>query len=133
MIGPSHGPSLNASNSIIANFTKGEYPGIINLEFPTVDVRDVATAHIKAMENPQANGRYLTAAETWTMRELVEALSEDADYKWPSLPFDNRLGNVVVKLGARFQPKGVRDFLRAEVGNRLRADTSKIEDDLGMK
>jgi hypothetical protein len=34
-----------------------EYPGCPKLNFPTVDVRAVATAHIAAMTIPEASGK----------------------------------------------------------------------------
>ena len=63
VIGPSIVPRLNQSHSLYVSATNGEIPGIIDLEFPIVDVRDVARAHILAIENPNAAGRYLCSVK----------------------------------------------------------------------
>lgn len=57
--GPSLGPSLNTTNRMIRDIMKGVFPGIMDINWGFVDVRDVAKAHILAMENDTASGRYL--------------------------------------------------------------------------
>jgi len=39
----------------------GEVPGCIDVAAPIVDVRDVAQAHIVAMEKPECNGKFVTS------------------------------------------------------------------------
>lgn len=136
VIGPSIVPRLNQSHSVFVSATNGEIPGIIDLHFPIVDVRDVARAHILAMENPEAAGRYLCSVETRSMRQNFELLKEAGfgeRYKLPSLPLDNALGNVLVRLVSRFQPKGTRDFISRSLGRRYELDTSKIRTELGLE
>jgi dihydroflavonol-4-reductase len=135
VIGPSIVPRLNQSHSLYVSATNGEIPGIIDLEFPIVDVRDVAKAHILAMEISEAAGRYLCSAETRSMRQNFELLEEAGfgdRYKLPSLSLDNALGNVLVRLLSRFQPKGTRDFITRSLGRSYDLDTSKIRAELGM-
>ena len=55
--GPSLGPSLNTTNRMIRDIMKGVFPGIMDINWGFVDVRDVAKAHILAMENDTASGR----------------------------------------------------------------------------
>ena len=50
VIGPSLTPSLNTSNKIFVDLLVGEYPVVMNLTWGMVDVRDVAEAHVKAIE-----------------------------------------------------------------------------------
>ncbi len=136
VIGPSIVPRLNQSHSLYVSATNGEIPGIIDLEFPIVDVRDVARAHILAMENPNAAGRYLCSAETRSMRQNFELLKEAGfgdRYKLPSLPLDNAFGNVLVRLITRFQSKGTRDFIARSLGRTFELDTTKIRTELGLK
>ncbi len=136
IIGPSIVPRLNASHSLFVSATNGETPGIIDLHFPMVDVRDVARAHIMAMENPEAAGRYLCSAGTRSMRQNIELLKEAGfgdRYKLPSLPLDNALGNVLVRLVSRTQPKGIRDFISRSLGHTYELDTSKIRTELGLE
>jgi dihydroflavonol-4-reductase len=62
VIGPSLVPTPNESHTLFTGATDGSQPGIIALDHPFVDVRDVGRAHLAAMETPSAHGRYLTAA-----------------------------------------------------------------------
>ncbi len=136
VIGPSIVPRLNQSHSLYVSATNGEIPGIIDLKFPIVDVRDVARTHILAMEQREATGRYLCSAETRSMRQDFELLKEAGfgeRYKLPSLPLDNPLGNVLVRLASRFQPKGTRDFITRSLGRDYDLDTSKIRTEMGME
>ena len=62
------GPSLSRSSDsgslfLLDEMLKGYFfYGMPNLSLTTVDVRDVATAHINAAGNASANGRYILAA-----------------------------------------------------------------------
>jgi nucleoside-diphosphate-sugar epimerase len=136
IIGPSLVPSLNVSNQIFVDLLKGTYPGIVSLTWGFVDVRDVAEAHVRAMETPSANGRYICAGETGSMRHVVDLLRQKGwgdGRKLPSMGLDNAVGNVVVKLGSYLQPTGVGSYLRTHVGRVPRYDTSKIRRELGMQ
>ncbi|XP_042061383.1 phenylacetaldehyde reductase-like isoform X2 [Salvia splendens] len=57
-IGPPLQPSLNLSCVALLNLIKQGKQLLPNGVYRYVDVRDVALAHIIAMENPSANGRY---------------------------------------------------------------------------
>ncbi|XVE72294.1 hypothetical protein DITRI_Ditri11bG0027800 [Diplodiscus trichospermus] len=57
VIGPLLQPALNGSSGEILNLTKEEHSVPIP-SFTSVDVRDVAFAHIQAFEDPSACGRY---------------------------------------------------------------------------
>ena len=133
VIGPCHTARMNPSNQVLADILGGVYPGIMNISWGFVDVRDVARAHIEAMERGDASGRYLCANETLSMRELVEkmrALGYARGYKLPRWSMDNALGNLSVKLGSYFQPSGVGSYLRTHIGREPRFDHAKIARDL---
>ena len=136
VIGPSIVSRVNQTHQFFVAMSRGEYPGIIGIEFPLVDVRDVAKAHILAMENPNTNGRYLASAGSRTIRRLVE-LAEDIGlgekYKLPKISLDNSVGNALVRLMANFQPKGTRHFLKTNIGKTYKLDTSKIRNELGIE
>ncbi len=55
---------------------RGEYPLAPPMSMAYVDVRDVATAHLLAFENPAAQGRYIASTETHTMAEVGRAINE---------------------------------------------------------
>ncbi len=135
IVGPSLVPGLNTSNQIFVDLLKGTYPGIVGLTWGFVDVRDVAAAHVRAMDTPTASGRYICAGEAASMRTVVGLLRKHGwavGYKLPSIGLDNPVGDVIVRLGSYLQPSGVGSYLRTHVGRVPRYDTSKIRRELGM-
>lgn len=135
VIGPSLIPALNQSNKVLSDMLTGGFPGIINIAWGFVDVRDVSRAHVLAMENPEARGRYLCANATLTMRQVVDLLRERGygDYKLPRLGLDSSFGNAMARLGALFQPKGTRSYIRTHLGRVPKFDNGKIRRELGLE
>ncbi|MDR3509712.1 MAG: NAD-dependent epimerase/dehydratase family protein [Caulobacteraceae bacterium] len=66
ILGPSLTPtSESGSLFLLDELLKGYFfYGVPDLGFTTVDVRDVAQAHIAAAKTPKANGRYIVAEKT---------------------------------------------------------------------
>ena len=136
VIGPSLGPAVNTSHASLIGLTNGSIPVVLALTWPIVDVRDVARAHILAMENPAAAGRYLVAAKTRTMRQVVDLLRAngwEARYKLPSIGLDNAVGVALSRLVAGFQTSGTRDYMRSHLGGEMRFDNSKAKRELGIE
>lgn len=134
VIGPSLSPALNTSNQLFADLLGGAYPGIMRFTWGFVDVRDVARAHLLAATTPEASGRYLCAADTIAMRDVVELLREAGygDRALPKLGMDCAVGDYVVKLSSYFQPRGVGSYLRTHVGRVPRYDNTKIQRELDL-
>jgi len=135
VLGPSLGPDLNTTNAIFRDLLSGTYPGILDLSWGLVDVRDVAKAHVLAMENPNASGRYLCAGETFSMKQVVEVLRHAGYAKWTLLPkrdLSSRFFTWIMKILSYTQPKGTGSYLRTHLGRVMLYDTSKIQRDLGM-
>ncbi|OHW98769.1 cinnamyl-alcohol dehydrogenase [Colletotrichum incanum] len=82
------GPPLSKGSDsgslyLMDELLRGElFFGVPNLSFATVDVRDVAAAHIKAAETPSAKGRYVVASKDMTtfldISRLFRRLSKSA-------------------------------------------------------
>lgn len=134
VIGPSLSPALNPSNQLFVDLLKGTYPGIMNLTWGFVDVRDVATAHVTAMQKEPAKGRYICAGSTISMRDVVALLAKSGygGYKLPKLGMDCAIGDYAVKLSSYLQPKGVGTYLRTHVGRVPRYDNGKSRRELGI-
>ncbi|KAI6352047.1 hypothetical protein MCOR25_009587 [Pyricularia grisea] len=65
VLGPSLSQDGSSSGSLVMmnQILSGQlFFGVPNLNFPTVDVREVATAHVQAAELAWASGRYVVAA-----------------------------------------------------------------------
>ena len=127
---------MNQSNQIFVDLLKGTYPGIVSLTWGFVDVRDVADAHVRAMETPTAKGRYICAGETASMRVVVDLLRKNGwgeGRKLPTIGLDNPIGDSIVRMASYLQPKGVGSYLRTHVGRVPRYDTSEIQRELGLQ
>lgn len=77
------GPNLNecnfSSGDILKKIMTGGMPGIPDLSFPIVDVRDVAQAHLQGILVPEAAGkRFILVAESLKMIQIGQWLHE----KW---------------------------------------------------
>ncbi len=128
IMGPSISASLNTSNKILVDLLSGEYPGIISITWGIVDVRDVSRAHILAMENGDASGRFICVEHQVPMEEVVKTLKEggyDEGYKLPSLNMACSFGDYAVKLLSYFQPGGTGSYLRTHVGRVPQFDSTK--------
>ena len=135
VIGPSLVPGINTSHTSFIGLTNGRIPVVLALQWPLVDVRDVARAHIVAMENPAAGGRYIVAAEARTMRQVIELLRANGwgdRYKLPAIGLDNAVGVALTRFAVGFQAPGTRDYLRNHLGGEMRFDNTKARKELGL-
>jgi len=134
VIGASLVPSLNTSNQILRDILAGTYPIIMSISWGFVDVRDVAHAHVLAMENEKAKGRYLCTSETLSMSEVVSILREAgySNYKLPKMKMTGKVGNAMVKILVSTKPKGARTFIRTNVGRGVEYNNLKIRQELGI-
>jgi len=129
VIGPALNTSLNESNKILKNIMMGGMPAILHLGWGMVDVRDVAKAHVLAMEKEDASGRYLTCNETVAMRDVVQLLKTNYPKykKIPTLNLDCKSGATLTKFMANFEKKGMKDYIKTNVGKFPEYDNSKVK------
>ncbi len=79
---------------------------MLNLWWGLVDVRDVARAHVLAIQKPEAKGRHLCCNVALKMAEVVDKLKVIApDYRdrLPTTNLDCTGGTVMAKLGSYFE------------------------------
>jgi nucleoside-diphosphate-sugar epimerase len=78
VLGPVLGPDYSASIQLITRLLEGGIPGTPRLSFNVVDVRDVASLHLRAMTSPAAKGeRFLASAGgPLTMQEIGRLLKD---------------------------------------------------------
>lgn len=134
VVGPSLGPSLNTTNRMISEIMSGIYPGIMDINWGFVDVRDVAAAHILAMETNAASGRYLCSAAAMHMRDIVALLKSSGfeKYKLPKVDLSGKAGTMLMKLLSYTQPRDTGTYIRTNIGRTFRYDNAKIRRDLGI-
>ena len=94
VIGPSLTRDIGTSNEFIKKIVMGKMPGCPRLHYGFVDVRDVARAHILALENDAANGQrfIISNTELW-FKELCDIL-RTKDYKAPH----KKMSDFMVKI-----------------------------------
>jgi nucleoside-diphosphate-sugar epimerase len=74
MFGPMLQPTLNTSSMSILAYLKGKKKEIANEAKAIVDVRDVALAHVLALENSTASGRYLCIGDCPSWSDVVDEM-----------------------------------------------------------
>jgi nucleoside-diphosphate-sugar epimerase len=129
------GPSVSKrkdsySISAMIQFGDGTYKaGVPDMWLPVVDVRDVASAHIKAGFTPKASGRHIIASGEATFLDLANILRK---HFGDAYPFPRRQAPKLLfwllapKLGF------TRKFVSRSVGHRIKVDNSYSKTDLGM-
>ena len=77
---------LGESNKAIEMVVTGKMPVAIPMQFGYVDVRDVATAHILAMQNPSSSGeRFALSEKDLTYKKIAKLLKDNGFKKAPSI------------------------------------------------
>ncbi|XP_065921022.1 uncharacterized protein [Dysidea avara] len=77
------GPVITKNAGTTVGFIKaalsGEVPAVVNLNMVVIDVRDVAQAHIVAMEKPECNGkRYILVSDSnFSFRKMCEVVNKE--------------------------------------------------------
>lgn len=98
------GPMLSKSklapgNQVIYDLVTGQYSALVDLNWSMIDVRDCAMAHIAALENNDARGRYVCVNRTVWMKDVVEILANNG-YSGRDLPWKVGLPSWVGRLPA---------------------------------
>jgi hypothetical protein len=78
VVGPTLTSERVSTPEGISKIMNRDIPGLPNMTVPTVDVRDVATAHVRALLTDGLHGkRILINKESMTMIQLAEILDEE--------------------------------------------------------
>lgn len=111
VVGPPLDDKYGTSLQVIDQFLSGGLPGIPDVTFPIVDVRDVSRAHVAALSEPSVAGKRVMLAESFVpMARIAEVLREAyPDAKVPS----RRIPTFVVRIGSLFssQMRSMRPLL----------------------
>jgi nucleoside-diphosphate-sugar epimerase len=74
--GPLLDDDYGTSGETVRMMLAGKYPGVPNIDFSIVDVRDVALAHVRALEVPEAEGeRIICTSGNMTMMDMSRSLA----------------------------------------------------------
>ena len=130
ILGPILGKDPGTSAAVILKMMKGEYPGVPQLGFPTVDVRDVVELHFKALESEAAIGqRYAAVSESIWFKEIAAyVLEAQPSYNKKVKP--KELPNWFMKIFALFE-KSTKMIL-PELGFKAIVSNEKAKQQLGF-
>lgn len=104
ILGPVMGDSVTGTNHLLQNLLDGGLPGTPDIAIPIVDVRDVAAAHVAAIDAPGAAGRrfLLAAQESATpMREIAATLRDALGDRASRVP-THAIPSFALRLAAPF-------------------------------
>ena len=128
VMGPSLSKDVGTSNSLVKNMINGSVPGTPKIHIGIVDVRDVASAHILAMESSGANGERIIVSEKELWVHEVAAILRDAGFnKTPKVVFPKWLMKIV----ALFRKDLA--LMIPMIGKRRDVSSSKARELLGWK
>ncbi|MFI6007782.1 NAD-dependent epimerase/dehydratase family protein [Streptomyces sp. NPDC051243] len=132
ILGPSLTPaSESGSLFLLQELFKGYFfYGAPDFSFTTVDVREVADAHIAAAENPAAKGRYILAAAAMTSFHEMSRIIRTRHPRDLRLPRTALPHWPVRVLGPAFGLS--QDYIRKHLGIRFRVDNSRSVNELGI-
>ena len=128
VMGPSLSKDIGTSNSLVKNMISGSVPGTPKIHIGIVDVRDVASAHILAMESSSADGERIIVSEKELWVHEVAAILRDAGFnKTPKVVFPKWLMKIV----ALFRKDLA--LMIPMIGKRRDVSSSKARELLGWK
>lgn len=120
---------LKTSPVMLYELLRGAVPGVPDLHFGVVDVRDVARAHVRSLEVERPSERYVLSSEAMGMRAMAAILrTEVPGAKIPR--FD--LPNVLMYATALFDPRITFGFLKQNLGRAPLFDATRVKTELGV-
>ena len=120
------------SVDIIKKLLTGDIPGSFNINFSMVDVRDVAQAHIVAMEKPESSGnRYILASGTnLNFHEIIQILAEEFQHQGYKIG-KKKLPKFVAWFGSFFSNEF--KMVLPMIGKNVEFDNTKMVKELGIQ
>lgn len=129
VIGPVHGHDYSTSVEAIKKLLEGSMPGLPNLGFGVVDVRDVADMHVRCLTAPgMAGERFICSGPWMTMADLAAILRRGLGPQARKVP-TRRLPDWLVRVVALFDP--VVRQVTGELGNTRESPAAHARDKLG--
>ena len=86
-------------------------PFYFDATFGAIDVRDVAAAHLNAVEHGRAGERYILSNHNTTLKNGLALIAQASGRKPPSIHIGPRLLNGIIAVG-KYLPGGLIGHLR---------------------
>ena len=130
VLGPLLDQDAGSSADAIAMFLKGKYPGCPRLNFPCVDVRDVAKMHRLALETDQpSGGRYLAVSGSAWFKDMMVPIKAQLGAAAQKVPV-RELPDFLIKLIAVFDSSA--RAIVPDLGREILVDNSRTREALGV-
>ncbi len=131
ILGPVLAQSVSGSVELVSRMLTGRFPALPRIGFNTVDVRDLADLHLRAMEAPGAAGqRFLAVSDFLWMADTARLLREHLGAQGAKVP-TRRLPDFVLRLVALFSWDA--RFMAALLGVRREFSIAKARTLLGWQ
>jgi dihydroflavonol-4-reductase len=116
------------SLALVERVFRSQDPMVPNFGLPVVDLADVSTMHIRAMERPETGGkRYVAADSFWMLPEIARLFARN----WPDRKYSTRVApRFVLRALALFDP-AIRSALPS-LDIRLAPDNGRARAALGI-
>ena len=103
-----------AVSEIVIMAAKGRVPFYFDATFGAIDVRDVAAAHLNAVERGRVGERYILSNHNLTLKEGLTLIAQAAGRRPPAIYIGPRLLNTIIAVGKYLPgaPDGVIGHLR---------------------
>ncbi len=132
VMGPSIADSSDSESiTLVKDLIKGKFKmGIPALYFGFVDVRDVARAHVIALEKDEVEGRHILAERVMTFLDLAKIIHLKFGDQYKKLPTKESPKWLMILMGWMF---GVTaKFIKRNVGYPILLNTTKSKEKLGL-
>jgi len=120
---------LRTSPAVLYEVMSGKFPAIPNFFFQVVDVRDVAIAHVAAMEREKPSSRYVCTASAMGLRQMAEIARRTCPRakisRWP-------MPGPAMYAVAAFDKRLSFSFLERNLNSVPTFDNSRIKKELGL-
>lgn len=131
VLGPVYSEThCRSSPTVLRDLMTGKFPLIPNFHFGVVDVREVARAHVAALEDGEASGRYILSNRGMWMRDMAHELR----LNFPATKTPKRaLPDFAMYGVALFDKRLSWDFLKRNLGVVRKIDNTRSREGLGIR
>ena len=88
-----------AVSEIVIMAAQGRVPFYFDATFGAIDVRDVAAAHLNAVERGRSGERYILSNHNMTLREGLALIARASGRKPPAIHIGPRVLNAIIAIG----------------------------------
>jgi dihydroflavonol-4-reductase len=125
-----HGDVKPTSGRLIINIARGLLPFYPEGQINVVDVRDVAAAHVAAVERGRTGERYIIGHENMSFRQMLAIMAHQSGRRPPWIRLPSRIVEVTGSAAGQLEILGA-DMLQA-IRCFQPLDTAKARAELGL-